>query len=809
MADLRFAVRNLLKSPGFTAVVLLTLGLGIGGSTAIFSVVNGVLLRPLPYPEPDRIVSILTSRPGDVSDSAHAPADYLDLQRQNRSFSTMAGYRGDVIDITAAGAEPLRLDGVHVTNTFFDVLGVPAALGRTFSAADRPGGDRLIVLGDGAWRQQFGADPAVVGRTIRVNGEPHLVAGIMPSGFAWPASAQAWTMADGDVPPSPVAVEGNLVEQRDMRYFNAIGRLRRGVTEAQATDDLRAIARRIGETDQRSAGRTYGIIPIREELVGAHRQGLLLLLAAVGCVLLIACANVAGLLVARGVGRQREVGVRTALGAPRSRIIRQLLTESVLLALAGGAAGLLLASWGTDALVAIVPDTMPRLGEVRVDGRVAAFAVGISAVTGILFGLAPAAQTSRVNVVELLRDGGRTVGGRAHRRMRAGLVAAEVALALVLLVTAGLMINSFVRLQAVDPGYDIEQVVTAGVVLPGAAYGSAARQSGFYRQLLERLQTSPVTKMSAIVFPMPFSESGGQAGFEVEDARPLADRERPRAQISIASPGTFAALGIPLLAGRTFTEADVEDAPGVVVVNEAFANRFWPGENPVGRRITFDQRTETDSPQWSTVIGVAGDTRPRALDQSPQPMLYFSYHQFSLPFMTVVVRGTEDTAAVAREIRTHLRALDPNLPIDEVRTLETAALRSAAQPRFRTYVLSGFAVLSLLLAATGLYGLLSYSVTQRVREIGVRMALGARPRDVLRLVVGEGMALVAMGAVAGVIAAAAAGRLVGALLFGVSATDPATYAAVIVVLGVVAAAACCLPALRAARVSPMSALRSE
>jgi putative ABC transport system permease protein len=414
-----------------------------------------------------------------------------------------------------------------------------------------------------------------------------------------------------------------------------------------------------------------------------------------------------------------------------------------------------------------------------------------------------------VNVIELLRDGGRTAGGRSSRRMRSVLVTAEVALALVLLVTAGLMINSFVRLRSVDAGYRMERVVTAGVVLPGSVYGTTARQSTFYRQLLERLQESPITKLSAITFPQPFSESGGQAGFELEDAAPALDDERPRAHLSIASPNTFAALGVPLLAGRAFTEADVEDAPNVVIVNRAFADKHWPGQSPIGKRITFDRRTTTESPDWSTVVGLVGDTRPRSLAELPQPTLYFSYHQFSLPFMTLVVRGTDDTAAVAGEIRRHLRTLDPNLPLDEVRTLTAAAQRSSSQPRFRTYVLAGFAAVSLLLAATGLYGLLSYSVTQRVREIGVRMALGAKRADVLRLVVGEGLRLVAIGTVAGLLAAVAAGRLVSALLFGVSPTDPLTYAAVVGVLGLVACAACYLPALRAARVDPMSALRME
>jgi putative ABC transport system permease protein len=704
----------------------------------------------------------------------------------------------------------MRIDGALVTAPFFDVFGVPAQRGRVPAAAtDKPRGARLIVLSDGAWREKFGGDPNIIGRTVRANGEPHVVAAVMPRGFNWPAGTQAWLMSPLAVPPSPIKVPGELLEQRELRYFNAIGRLRPGVSLAQSDDDLRGFAHRLGEKHQASAGRAFVLRPIHEQLVGDVRQGLLLLLAAVGCVLLIACTNVAGLLLARGVARQREVGIRTAIGAGRGRIVTQLLSESLLLALVGGGLGLLVAAWGTAGLVAIIPDSIPRLDEVQVDARVAFFAIAISCVTGVLFGLAPAVQTSNANVIELLRDGGRTAGGRGTRRMRSMLVMAEVALALVLLVTAGLMINSFVRLRSVDPGYRADQVITAEVILPGSRYESVAQQSHFYKRFLEELNASPLTAGAGLIFPRPFSDSNGQAGFELESVPPLPDRDRPRAALSIATPTTFTALGIPLVAGRTFTDGDAEKAAGVVVVNQSFARKYWPGENPIGKRITFDRRAAVKEVDWSTVVGLVGDTRPRALDVEPQPTVYFSYQQFSLPYMSVLVRGTSDTASAARAIRSAARAIDPNLPIDEVRTLEASAFESAAQPRFRTYVLSGFAAVSLLLAATGLYGLLSYSVTQRFREIGIRMALGARPRDVLRLVVVEGMKLVAVGAAAGVLAALAAGRLVSALLFDVSATDPATYGIVITVLTLVAFGACFIPALRAARVNPTSALRAD
>jgi putative ABC transport system permease protein len=518
---------------------------------------------------------------------------------------------------------------------------------------------------------------------------------------------------------------------------------------------------------------------------------------------------VAGLLVAHGAGRNREVGIRTALGAKRGRIVRQLLTESLLLSMAGGALGLLVAAWGTDALVAVIPDSIPRLGEIGMDWRVALFAVGVSAVTGVLFGLAPALQTSRASVIELLHEGGRAVGSASTRRLRAGLVAAEVALALVLLVTAGLMISSFVRLRAVDPGYRLQNVVTADVSLPGGRYGAGPRQTAFYSQLLERLESSPIARNSAVVFPRPFSDSGGQAGFELEDGEPLAERDRARAQLGIVSARGFAALGVPVLMGRAFTDADVDGGPRTVVVNQALARKQWPGQNPVGKRITFDRRRSDDRIEWHTVVGVVGDTRVRSLDVAPQPTVYFSYQQFRLPYMSVVVQGTDDPAPVERALRAAVRSIDPDLPIDDVETLASIASESAAQPRFRTYLLAGFASLSLMLAAIGVYGLLSYSVTQRVREIGVRMALGAKPGDVLRLVVGEGMRLVGAGAVVGVAGALAAGRLVSAMLFDVTATDPVTYATVVTLLAAVAFIACYIPALRAARVNPMSALRAD
>jgi putative ABC transport system permease protein len=763
----------------------------------------------LPYPEPDRIVELTVTRASGDEAGAHAPAEFLDLQRENHALMHLAGYRGDVLDITASGAEPVRLSGAHVTAPFFDAFGMPAALGRAFRAATNQPGEALLVISDPAWRKHFNADRGIVGRTVRVNGQPHVLVAIMPPGFRWPNEAEAWTLSPLPVPPSPVEPPGELLAQRDLRFFNAVARLRPGVSLAQANDDLSRVAATLAERYPSSQGHGFRVTPLREALVGESRQGLLLLLAAVGCLLLIACTNVAGLLVARGAGRSREVGIRTALGAKRGRIVRQLLTESVVLSMAGGALGLLMAAWVTDALVAVIPDSIPRLGEVGIDARVAAFAVILSVVTGIVFGLAPALQTSRESVIDMLREGGRAAGGASTRRLRALLVAAEVALALVLLVTAGLMIASFVRLRAVDPGYRIEQVVTADISLPGGRYGTGPRQSAFYKQLLERLESSPVTRTSAVVFPRPFSDSGGQVSFELEDAAPLPDRERPRAQLSIVSPEGFTALGVPLLAGRAFTEADVDGAPGAIVVNQAFVKKHWPGRNPVGKRVTFDHRLRGEKLEWHTVVGLVGDTRARSLDVAPQPTVYFSYHQFRLPFMSLIIRGTDDPAPVERALRAVVRGIDPDLPLEEVRTLASIASQSAAQPRFRTYVLTAFAAISLMLAAIGVYGLLSYSVTQRIREIGVRMALGARPRDVLRLVVGEGMRLVAAGAAIGVAGALATSRLVSAMLFGVSAADPLTYGAVVTLLATVAFIACYIPALRAARVDPISALRAD
>jgi putative ABC transport system permease protein len=803
--DIRTALRSLRHAPGFTLVALLTLAMGIGGTTAIFSVVDGVLLRPLPYPDPGAIVS-LSGRTATVpSGGAFSAADYLDYKRDNQSFAALAGHRQAVVDLTGSG-DPVRLIALETTAGFFDVFGLPPLLGRTYSErTDAPGGPAVAVVRENIWRQQFGSDPNLVGRTIRLTGVPTTVIGVMAESFVHPSAVDLWVLAPRDVPTSPIAVKGDVVGAREVHYFQAIARLRPDVSVEQANQDLARIANRLGrEFSNTNAGESAVAIPYQETLVGDVRTALLVLFGAVGFVLLIACANVAGLLLARGTGRRRELAVRHALGAGRSRLVRQLLTESLLLAVAGGVLGLVIAKWGVDGLLALAPENLPRVEDVRLDLRVAIFAIAASAAVGVLFGIVPALQGTRLNLTEALKDGGR--GGSARTRTQKALVVVEVALALMLLIGAGLMITSFARLRAVDPGFVVSELLVVWVPLPQARYDNPA-QARFYSQLSERLRDNPVTARSAVGFPTPFGGGYAEGAYTVEGAPSRARSERPVAELSSVTPGYFDTLGIPLLRGRDLALTDRRDGPGVVVVNRTLAEREWPGQDPLGKRIALGDDTNPDG--WLTVVGVVADSKRADLQSGPRPGVYLSVNTFTIPFMGVVVRTTAGDAAALSAVRTAARGLDPELPVNEVETLDRILERATGQPRFRATLIGAFAVAALLLAAVGLYGLISYSVAQRVPEIGVRLALGATPAEVGRLVLGQGLGLAALGITIGLAGALAVARLIEGLLFSISATDPLVYALLAGVLLALSAAACYIPTRRAMRIDPLAALRAE
>jgi putative ABC transport system permease protein len=804
--DVRYALRSLARAPGFTLVALVTLALGIGGTTAIFSVVDGILLRPLPYPNPSAIVSVSRSRPESTEWGAFSAGDYLTYKQSARGFIAVAGFRPDVVDLSG-DVQPVRLDALETTAGFFDVFGARPLLGRVYGeATDARRGPRVVVVSEGFWRTHLASDANVVGRILRLNAIPTTIVGVMPASFVHPAAVEVWMLAPNDVPTSPVAIEGDPLADREVQYFQVIGRLRPDVTLAQANSDLQLVADRLArefpETTEEVAA---SAMPLQERLVGDVRSALLVLLGAVGFVLLIACANVASLLLARGTTRRRELAVRAALGAGRWRLVRQLLTESLVLASAGGVLGLVVAYWGIDGLLAVAPESIPRLEDVRLDPRVMAFAVAASAAVGVLFGIVPALQGARSGVTDALKDGGRT--GTARTATQRLLVVSEVALALVLLIGAGLMLTSFARLRAVDPGFTVSELMVIGVPLPQARYSTPA-QAAFYTQLFERLRENPVTARSALGFPTPFGNANASGGYTVEGAPVRPASERVVAQIGTVTPGFFQTMGIPLLRGRDLGLTDTKDRAGVAVINQRLAEREWPGADPLGKRISLGGNP-SDPSEWLTIVGVVGDSKRQDLRADPGPAVYVSHHTFTLPFMSVIVRSHVDEAAVANAVRAAVRTLDPELPLGDVETLERVLDRATGQPRFRATLIGAFAAAALLLAGVGLYGLISYTVAQRIPEIGVRLALGATPAQVGRLVLGQGLTLAMAGVVLGLIGAASLAKLLEGLLFSISATDPMVYSALAALLLTIAALACYVPARRAMGVDPMTALRAE
>lgn len=801
--DIRRALRALRRQRGTTAVVVATLALGVGANSAMFSVANGVLLRALPYDRPERIVALWRTSP-TTSEDPHSAGDFLEIQRESRAFEHLAGWREVALDLRPdGGGDAQRIPGAEVTPAFFDVFGVPAALGRALRAgADRPG-DRLIVLSDGAWRRVFGADPAVVGRSLRFNDVPLTVVGVMPPRFRWPPAAQVWRLADLPVPSSPLPdADDRLLANHGLRYFEVAGRLRAGVRREEAQGELDTLARRLAEAHpDNDRDRGLRLEPLEQRVLGGVGRSLALLLGVVGLVLLIAVANVANLLLAQGAGRARELAVRTSLGASPRRLLRLVLTESLLLGLAGGAAGLAAAWVALPFVKRLLPADLPRADEIGVDARVVAATLAIAVAAGLLCGLLPALQARRSDLVAALHAGGRTAGAPG-RRLRRVLVAAELALALAVLSGAALLLRSLVSLQGVDPGFRAEPVTTVALDLPAARYGTRAAQARFYDQVIERLSASGRLEVAA-GFPLPFSDGAKSAAPVQREGRPQANGgETPTALLGIATPGYLRILGIPLVRGRDFSAADGPDGARVLLISEALARRDWPGEDPLGTRV----RLGGDEP--FTVVGVVGDVRRRSPDAPPEPALYLSHRQFTLPLLHLVVRGA-GTETVAAEARAAVRGIDAALPVARVEPLDATRSRALAQPRFRTAVLGLFAALAVALAAIGLYGMMSDAVQRRRQEMGIRLALGARPDELTRLVLRDGLRLALLGCAAGTLGALALGRVLASFLFGVRPADPPTLLAVALLLVGVALLAAWLPARRAARVDPLTALRAE
>ena len=800
--DIRYGMRSLLKHPGFTAVAVITLALGIGANTAIFSVVNGVLLRPLPFKEPDRLMMIRETKLPQFPEFSVAPGNFVDWKKQNTVFERLVAFRGSSLNLVGTG-DPERLRGMNVTEGFFAMLGAQPQLGRDFLLEeDQVGHSSVAILSHGLWQRRFGGDPKILNQVITLSGTGYTVIGVMPATFRFgggDAGTDLWT---------PMALTEQQAQNHGGHNLAAIGQLKPGVTTAQASAEMSAIAGRLATQYPADVGWDVKIVPLLEYSVSSIKPALIVLVVAVGFVLLIACANVANLLLARAAGRQKEMATRTALGAGRWRIVRQLLTESLLLSLVGGGVGLLLAKWGMDLLLTLAPANLPRMSNVSLDGRVLAFTAGITLLTGVVFGLVPAWQLSKPNLSETMKDAGRgsTEGGR-RQLIRSSLVVLEVASALVLLVGAGLVIKSFWRLQQVDPGFNPDNAVTASVQLPKAKYPEENQQVAFFQQLIQRVGALPGVQAAGAGHVIPLSGNDFVLRFEIDGRAPLPANASQSTNYYSVSADYFKAMGIPLRRGRSFTERDTNDSPRVALINETMAKKIFPDEDPIGKRITFDDRDK--NPTWFEIVGIVGDVKQYGLEQATTMQTYEPYTQQTFPYMTMVVRTGGDPATMGAAIRNEVLNLDKEQPTTNIQTLNQFFSTSIAQQRFSVVLLGVFAAVALVLAAVGIYGVLSYAVTQRTHEIGIRMALGAGRHHVLRLVVGKGMLLTLIGLAGGLIAAFALTRLMASLLFGVTATDPVTFASVATVLLGVALLACYIPARRATKVDPLVALRYE
>ena len=805
LQDVRYSIRALIAKPGFAAVAVITLALGIGANTAIFSVVNSVLIRQLPYDEADRIMSI-----GPVfQDKGQGPGynsypNFADWRDQNRTIDQMAAYRSRGVVLTGGG-EAERISGARVSSNFFSTLRVQPLLGRTFTAdEEKPGSPHTVVLSYELWQRRAGGDPRILEQPVTLDGRSYAVIGVLPEGFEFPllGKTDVWTS---------VSLDGQSLQERGAQMYGVIGRLKPDVAREQAQADILTIVGQLAaQYPEQNKEIPVAVVGLQEQLVEAVRPALLILLGAVGFVLLIACANVANLLLVRASLREKEIAIRAALGASRARLVRQLLTESLLLAVAGAAVGLLLAMWGIDLLVAAGPDNIPRLDEIRIDGHALLFTICVTMLTGLTFGLAPALEASKLDLNQSLKEGARSSSASASRgRLRKALVVAEVALALVLLVGAGLLIKSFYRLQQVDPGFNPEGVLTLKVSLPAARYSEDDRITAFYDEALNRIKELPGVESAASVSFSPLSNTTFYLGFTAEGWPPRNPSELPSAQFRMASPDYFAVMQIPINRGRGFTEEDRKQSSPVAVINAEMAQRHFAGEDPVGKRLSLRVALGEGEPAWREIVGVVGDVKHFGLDAEVRPEIYVPYAQQPTSAMTMVVRAAVDPAGLTGAVRDEIKAIDKDLPVHSVATLESYVDRSVARRRFSTVLLMAFGVIALALAAIGVYGVMSYTVAERTREIGIRVALGAGRRDILKLVVGQASVLLIAGLAAGLAGAFALTRVMEELLFGVSATDTVIFLTVPVALAAIALFASYIPALRATKVDPMIALRYE
>ena len=798
--DLRYGLRSLIKQPFFTVIALVTLALGIGANSAIFSVVNAVVLRPLPYPDADRLVKLSQMKRNDPGDSGSVSyPNFKDWRAQAESFEQMTAIQSNDYTLKV-GDVAERVFGMGVSADFFPMLKVTPVLGRVFDSEEEKPGNQITLISHALWQSRFGSDPNIIGQTVSIDAKPYAIIGVMPSGFDFPPQeeqAELWL---------PISLSEDFLNERGASFLTVAGRLKEGISIEQAQSEMNAIAGRLAEQyPEPNEGKGIRVSSLHEEVIGDIRLALWVLLGAVAFVLAIACANVANLLLARASARQKEIAIRSALGASRFRIIRQLMTESLLLALTGGGLGLVLALWGIDLLVALSPEDIPRLQEISLDGRVTVFTLVVSLVTGLIFGLAPALQVSKLDLNETLKEGARGASSSLRRnRARSLFVVAQVAFALVLLICAALMLRSFQRLQNVDPGFKADDVLTMDIMLPDSKYTEPEQWSGFYDRLLERVTTLPGVESAGAITTLPLGGSNITMGFEVEGRPPASRADSDSANYRAISHDYFRAVGIPVLRGRAFNERDDDKAPKVIIINETFARLYFPGEDPTGKRIKADYNEIV-----AEVVGVVGDVKHKKLQADSEAEMYLPYQQTPWWFMSLAVRTRSDSSGIAAGVKNSVASIDKDIPVYNVKMMREYLKKTVSQPRFNMLLLGLFAAVATLLAAVGIYGVISYSVTERTREIGIRQAMGATRGDVLSLIFRQTALLTATGIAVGLGAAFAFAQLMKSLLYEVSPTDPVSFALIPIFLAGVALGASFIPARRATRVDPMVALRYE